>query len=426
MPNFAPNPTMVNYNKKIMENGLTVIVHEDFSTPLVAINLLYKVGSKDEMPEKTGITHLFEHLMFGGTRDVPDFDEPIQQAGGENNAFTNADITNFYDVLPAENLEIALWLEANRMERLKLNKKTLETQKKVVIEEFKETCLNEPYGDAWHHLSELSYHVHPYKWPTIGAEVSHIEAIQLEDTVAFYEKNYGPHNAILVLSGNIGAEAGFELVQKWFGHIPGKKKGVLQFSAVENLGKKIHKTVYGEVPSPAIYFAFKMKNRLDRDFYIADLISDILSSGRSSRFYQRLIKEQQLFSYIDAYISGTTDPGLFIVDGRLMEGVTIEQAGAAIWKELRLMATELLPPRELEKIINKAESNLVFSESSALNKSMSLAYFEYLENIDLINNEVQIYQTISAEEVLRVSAEMFDENAHVELYYLPTTENNKD
>ena len=414
---------MVNFQRQVLANGLTVIVHEDFSTPLVAINVLYKVGSKDEQSNKTGITHLFEHLMFGGTHEVPDFDEPIQMAGGENNAFTNADITNFYDVLPAENIEVGLWLEANRMERLKLTKKTLDTQKKVVIEEFKETCLNEPYGDVWHHLSDLSYQMHPYKWPTIGADISHIEAIQLEDTHEFYSRNYGPHNAILVLSGNVKNEVGFELAQKWFGHIPGSAPAKLKLGPIEKLNSKIHKTVTGEVPSRAIYLAFKMSSRLERDFYVVDLISDILSSGRSSRFYQRLIKDQQLFSFIDAYISGTTDPGLFIIDGRLMEGVTMEEARTAIWKELTDISTILMSERGLEKIKNKAESNLVFSESSALNKSMSLAYFEYLENADLINKEVEIYQSITAEEIKKVAAELLDPNAHVELFYLPIGQN---
>ena len=416
---FALNLNMVNFKREVLDNGLTVIVHEDFSTPLVAINVLYKVGSKDEQSHKTGITHLFEHLMFGGTREVPDFDEPIQLAGGENNAFTNADITNFYDVLPAENLEVALWLEANRMEKLKLNKKTLDTQKKVVIEEFKETCLNEPYGDVWHHLSDLSYHLHPYKWPTIGADISHIEAIQLEDTLDFYQRNYGPHNAILVLSGNVKYEDGFQLAKKWFGHIQGGSPTRLTLSTIEKLGSKIHKTVTGQVPSRALYLAFKMSARLERDFYITDLISDILSNGRSSRFYQRLIKDQQLFSFIDAYISGTTDPGLFIIDGRIMDGVSMEEARNAVWKELHEISTELMTERELEKIKNKAESNLVFSESSALNKSMSLAYFEYLEDANLINHEVEIYQSISAEEIKRVAATLLDANAHVELFYLP-------
>ncbi len=410
---------MVEYRKERLDNGLTVIVHEDHSSPLVAINVLYKVGSKDESEEKTGITHLFEHLMFGGSANVPDFDEPIQLAGGENNAFTNSDITNFYNLLPAENIEIGLWLEADRMHKLKLNKKSLETQKKVVIEEFKETCLNEPYGDVWHHLSAMSYEDHPYKWPTIGKDISHIEQVSLEDAADFYKKFYGPHNAILVLCGNITYERGFELARKWFSSIKGRETSPLQLAQKDAKVVEKAKTIAANVPSKAIYIAFKMQHRLHNDFYITDIISDILSSGRSSRFYQNLVKEKQLFSYIDAYISGTTDPGLLIIDGKLMDKVSIEQAREAIWEELDLLKEIQLTERELEKIKNKAESNLIFSETNVANKSMSLAYYEYLENIDLINTEVNIYNNITKEDLQRVAIEMFDKNTHAEVIYVP-------
>lgn len=409
---------MVEYKKTMLSNGLTVIVHEDHSTPLLAVNVLYKVGSKNEKEDLTGITHLFEHLMFSGSKHAPDFDDPIQEAGGENNAFTNADITNFYDVVPAENIEIALWLEADRMKNLILTKKSLETQKKVVIEEFKETCLNEPYGDVWHHLSEMCYTDHAYKWPTIGKDISHIEKVSLEDAKSFYHDFYNAGNAILVLSGNISYDKGFELASKWFSDIEGLKRETLIVKNVASIipAKKVVKT---NVPSKAIYLAFRMENRLDRGFYVADLLSDILSSGRSSRFYQILIKEKQLFSFIDAYISGTTDPGLMIIDGKLMDNVSVEEGLGAIWEELNKMSNDLLSERELDKIKNKAESNLIFSETSALNKSMSLAYYEYLGAIDLINDEVDIYKTISAEEILSLSNDMFQKEKCVELIYLP-------
>lgn len=410
---------MVEYRKQRLDNGLTVIVHEDNSSPLIAINMLYKVGSKDESEDKTGLTHLFEHLMFGGSANVPDFDEPIQLAGGDNNAFTNADITNFYNLLPAENIEIGLWLEADRMDRLKLNKKSLDTQKKVVIEEFKETCLNEPYGDVWHHLSDMCYADHPYKWPTIGKDISHIEQVTLDDAAAFYKKFYGPHNAILVLCGNITYEKGFELAHKWFAHIPGQDTSPLKLAAIENTAVYTHKQIQANVPSTAIYMAFKMQHRLHSDFYVADIISDILSSGRSSRFHQNLVKEHQLFSYIDAYISGTTDPGLLVVDGKLMDNVTIEQAREAIWSELENLINIPLTDRELEKIKNKAESNLIFSETSVANKSMSLAYYEYLENIDLINTEVNIYNAITKEDLQRVAKDLFNKDNYSEIVYLP-------
>lgn len=411
---------MVEYKRKILSNGLTVIVHEDHSTPLLAINVLYKVGSKNEKEDLTGITHLFEHLMFSGSKHAPDFDDPIQEAGGENNAFTNADITNFYDVVPAENIEIALWLEADRMKNLILTKKSLETQKKVVIEEFKETCLNEPYGDVWHHLSEMCYTDHAYKWPTIGKDISHIEKVNLEDAKSFYHDFYNAGNAILVLSGNISYDKGFELASKWFSDIDGIKRETI---IVNNVAPIIpaKKVITTNVPSKAIYLAFRMENRLDRGFYVADLLSDILSSGRSSRFYQILIKEKQLFSFIDAYISGTTDPGLMIIDGKLMDNVSVEEGLDAIWEELNKMSNELLSDRELDKIKNKAESNLIFSETSALNKSMSLAYYEYLGAIDLINDEVDIYKTITAEEILSLSHDMFQKGKCVELIYLPET-----
>lgn len=410
---------MVLYQKKILDNGLTVIIHEDLSTPLVAINVLYKVGSKDEDPNKTGLTHLFEHLMFSGSANIPDFDDPIQLAGGENNAFTNTDITNFYNVLPAENIEIGLWLEADRMERLKLNNKSVTTQKKVVIEEFKETCLNEPYGDVFHHLCELAYDKHGYKWPTIGKDISHIESISLDDAKYFYENFYGPHNAILVLSGNISYAKGFELSHKWFDNIQGKERTFLKIDTIDFFHTNASKIIHANVPSKAVYLAFKMNHRLHDDFYIIDLLSDILSSGRSSRFYEVLIKEKQMFSFIDAYITGTTDPGLLIIDGKLQEGISIEEARSAIWNELDLISTALIDDRELEKIKNKAESNLIFSETSALNKSMSLAYYEYLEDIELINKEVNIYRDITSAQLLSCAKNLFKKENCIELIYLP-------
>ncbi len=409
---------MVEYKKKTLDNGLIVIIHEDDSSPLVAVNMLYKVGSKDEQSDKTGLTHLFEHLMFSGSKNIPDFDKPVQLAGGENNAFTNSDITNFYIILPAQNIEVGLWLEADRMSKLKLNKKSLNTQKKVVIEEFKETCLNEPYGDAWHHLSAMSYPTHPYQSPTIGKEISHIEKIELDDAKEFYQKFYAPNNAILCISGNIKYEKGFDLAQKWFGHIEGGVPRNFEFSDKDLIAESVSKTVYGDVPENAIYIAFKMDHRLAYDFYLSDLLSDILSSGRSSRLYQRLIKEKQLFTYIDAYISGTTDPGLFVIDGRLADGTTIDQAREAIWNELNEMSNTLMKDFELEKIKNKAETNLLFSELGIANKAMSLSYFESLGKIDLINEEVSLYEKITAQEIKDHSHQLFQEQPFVELIYL--------
>jgi zinc protease len=409
---------MVDYVKKILDNGLTVVVHEDTTSPLVAINILYKVGSKDEDKDKTGITHLFEHLMFGGSANVPDFDEPIQLAGGENNAFTNADITNYYNILPIENIEIGMWIEADRMAKLKLTAKGLTTQKKVVIEEFKETCLNEPYGDMLHQISAMCYANHGYEWPTIGKDIAHVERIDMDDAKAFYKNFYCPQNAILVLCGNTTTSDGFALAQKWFGHIsPG-----LPYQSTKGGDEKItfqSKIIHANVPSKAIYLAFKMKDRLHPDYYVADLITDILSSGRSSRFYQFLIKEAQLFSHLDAFISGTTDAGLLTIEGRLMDNVSIDEAREAIWIELEKMKQDILGERELEKIKNKAESHLIFSEIGIMNKAMSLAYYEYLGDIDLINREVDLYDAVSLDDIQRVSHDLFNRDGYAELIYLP-------
>jgi zinc protease len=410
---------MIEYTKKVLANGLTAIVHEDHSSPMVAINILYKVGSKDESPHMTGLVHLFEHLMFSGSKHVKDYDSPIQIAGGENNAFTNSDITNFYIQLPYENVEVGLWLEADRMANLKLTKKAVETQKKVVIEEFKETCLNEPYGDAWHHLSDMGYTHHAYKWPTIGKEMGHIAAVAIEDAKDFYNKFYAPQNAIICLSGHITNEEGHALIEKWFAHIEGAKPNEIVIAPKETLSGNASRTITAEVPSKAIYIAFKMSDRLGYDFYLTDILSDLLSSGRSSRFYQSLIKEQQLFTFLDAYISGTTDPGLLVIDGRLADNVTIEAAREGIWKELMALVNEPINERELQKIKNKAESNLQFSELGVLNKSMSLSYFEYLGNIDQINHEVATYNKITAAELQDNARKIFDPNAHIELIYLP-------
>ena len=408
---------MIEFVKYTLENGLRVIIHEDTSTPMVAVNLVYDVGSKHEEPTKTGFAHLFEHLMFGGSINIPDFDEPIQTAGGENNAFTNADLTNFYEILPAENVETALWLESDRMLQLKFSKKSLQTQKKVVIEEFKETCLNEPYGDMWHHLSRLAYKVHPYQWPTIGKEMSHISEADLDQVKAFFYDYYRPDNAILVLAGNISVEKGKELAKKWFGEIPAghyHKQAILHEPVQEEFRQII---LEQDVPHDAIYQAYHMAERLSDEYYACDLLSDVLSNGRSSRFYQRLYKEQQLFSTIDAFISGTTDPGLFIIEGKTMPGVTIDQAKDAIATELEILKTDLISDSELTKLKNSVESSLVFSEVSVLNKAISLAYFEVLGDAAWINDEAERYQKVTAEDIRNVARKIFRKENCNELIY---------
>jgi len=410
---------MISFDRYVFENGLRLIVHEDKSSPMVAVNVVYDVGSRDEDPSKTGFAHLFEHLMFGGSENVPDFDGPIQNAGGENNAFTNTDMTNFYNVLPAENVETALWLESDRMQQLVFSEKALNIQKKVVIEEFKETCLTEPYGDVWHHLSELVYEKHSYRWPTIGKITAHIEEARLEDVVHFFNKHYTPTNAILVISGNMSGEKAYELVHKWFSNIPAGKKHKRNLDYDSPQTEKKHKIVKGNVPLEALYMSFNMVDRSHPDYYAYDLLSDVLSNGRSSRLFQRLYKENPLFSQIDAYISGTFDPGMFVIEGRPMPKIGTEKAKQAIWHELELLKEEQIDSREIQKLKNKIESSLEYSEVNILHKSMSLAYFELLGDANLINKEAEEYQKVTSEDIQRVARKIFVLENCTELVYIP-------
>lgn len=408
---------VIEFSRFTLDNGLRVLVHEDRSTPMVAVNVLYNVGSKDESPEKTGFAHLFEHLMFSGSANIPDFDEPIQKAGGESNAFTNNDITNFYETLPAENIETAFWLESDRMLNLNFNQKSLDTQRKVVIEEFKEVCLNSPYGDVWHHLADLAYKVHPYRWPTIGKIPKHIEDARMEDVKDFYYKYYRPNNAILVVAGNTNLTQVKILAEKWFGEIPAgtvPKRQLAQEPTQKILQQKIN---YAKVPVDALYMAFHIPERIHKDYYAIDLLSDVLSNGQSSRLYRRLLKERKLFVSIDAYITGSIDPGLFIIEGRPVDGVSLEEAEVAIWEELELLKKEAIPEEELQKLKNKVESSLVFSEASILNKAINLAFFELLDDAQRINDEVDYYQQITTEQILQTARQILIRENCSELYY---------
>ena len=409
---------MIEFSRFTLDNGLQVIVHEDKSTPMAAVNILYNVGSRDESSDKTGFAHLFEHLMFGGSKNVPDFDDPIQMAGGECNAFTNNDITNFYNIVPLENLETVLWLESDRMMNLNFSEKSLEVQRKVVIEEFKETCLNQPYGDVWHHLSNLAYKVHPYRYPTIGKIPKHVEDATLDDVKKFFYKYYRPNNAILVLAGNITLEKAKILIEKWFGDIP--KGDILQRKIPQEpeqheFRKLINKA---NVPTDAIYMVFHTPGRGEQEYYAIDLLSDVLGNGRSSRFYQRLLKEEQLFTQIDAYITGYLDPGLLVIEGKLAAGVSVETAEAAVWREIELLKNELVEERELQKIKNKVESALEFSEANILNKAINLAFFELLGDAELINSEAIAYQKITPQEIQNVARKILTLENCSELYYL--------
>ncbi len=409
---------MINFSKFELDNGLRVIVHEDDSTPMAAVNVLYNVGARDESPEKTGFAHLFEHLMFGGSVNIPDFDDPIQLAGGENNAFTNNDITNFYDIVPAENLETVFWLESDRMLQLNIDEKTLDTQRKVVVEEFKETCLNQPYGDVWHHIADLAYKVHPYRWPTIGKIPKHVEEATLDDVRDFYKKYYNPNNAILVVAGNVKTEKVKTMTKEWFGDIPSGAPAMRTLPQEPQQRVFQHRVRQSNVPVDALYLAFHIPARNHENYYAVDLLSDVLCNGRSSRLYRRLLKEQRLFTSIDAYITGNIDPGLLIIEGKPSDGVSIETAEAAIWKELDELKNEIISERELRKLKNKVESALIFSESNVLNKAINLAFFELLGDADLINQEVDLYEKVTTQDIQKMSQTILTKENCSELYYL--------
>jgi len=408
---------VISYKEKVLDNGLKVIIHEDHSTPLVAVNLLYKVGSRNEHEDKTGFAHLFEHLMFGGSTNAPDFDDPVQLAGGENNAFTNSDITNFYITIPAQNLETALWLESDRMKNLILDQNSLEVQRKVVVEEFKETCLNKPYGDVWHHISSLAFKAHPYQWPTIGKDISHIEEASLDDVASFFRTYYVPNNAILVLSGNVETEKGFALCEKWFGEI---EAGISEYEIIieepmQEEQRELRLTK--DVPSTVLFTSFPMVQKNDPDFFAQDMMSDILGNGRSSRLYRNLYKQKKYFAKIDAYVTGTIDPGLLIIDGRVAEGISDKIASQSIWEELEILKANLVPEEEFQKIKNQVISTIEFGEINILNKAMNLAYYASLDNTELINLQRQMYDAVSKEDILRVANQVFRrENSNTLIY----------
>jgi predicted Zn-dependent peptidase len=409
---------MIDFEKYILKNGLTLIVHQDKSTPIVAVNVLYKVGARDEHPDKTGFAHLFEHLMFGGSQNIPKYDEPLQKVGGENNAFTNNDYTNYYLTLPKENIETAFWLESDRMLSLAFSPKSLGVQRNVVIEEFKQVFLNQPYGDAWLLLRPLAYKTHPYQWSTIGKEISHIENASMEDVKAFYQKYYNPSNAILVVAGDIDPLETKEQVEKWFGNIPKGESFTRNIPREEIQKENRSLSVNRKVPVNAIYKAFHMCSRLDKGYYTTDLLSDILSNGDSSRLYVKLVKEKKLFSELNAFISGDIDEGLFIVTGKLMDNVDIKEAEEAISSELKNIKSISIEDHELQKVKNKIESTLVFSEMSILNKAMNLAYYELLDDAKNINHEIEHYENVTSDDIKNMAQQIFKSENESTLYYL--------
>lgn len=408
---------MLQINRHILDNGLRLVHAQDTSTQMVALNILYNVGARDENPEHTGFAHLFEHLMFGGSVNIPDYDAPLQLAGGENNAWTNNDITNYYLTVPRQNVETGFWLESDRMLSLDFSERSLEVQRGVVMEEFKQRCLNQPYGDVGHLLRPLAYRVHPYQWPTIGKELSHIANATLEEVKDFFFRFYAPNNAVLAVTGNISWEETVRLTEKWFAPIPRRNVPVRQLPQEVVQTAERRQTVERNVPLDALFMAYHMCSREDADYYAFDILSDILSNGRSSRLTRRLVQEQKLFSSLDAYISGTRDAGLLHISGKPSAGVSLEQAEAAVRKELEELKSGFVGEQELEKVKNKFESTQIFGNINYLNVATNLAWFELTGQAEDIDREVDNYRSVTAEQLHRVAQQTFRDENGIVLYY---------
>lgn len=408
---------MIKYKEAHLKNGLTILVNRDRASKLAAINILYKVGARNEASDKTGFAHLFEHLMFRGTHNVPDFDMPVQMACGENNAFTNNDYTNFYITLPKENLSTALWLESDRMRNLNLSREACETEKMVVIDEFKQRYLNQPYGDESMLLRELCYKVHPYRWSTIGISPEHIERATLEDVHSFYNLHYRPSRAILSISADMDEDEMIRLATEYFGEIEDIGGDIAPVPAEPEQLEPRRLEVEREVPATDITIAFHMGDRLSREFFLGDLCSDLLAGGESSRLVNHLIKERGLFSAVNAYITGSLDAGLFIVKGRLLPDTTEQEAEEALWGELDEMKHGYISDYELEKVKNKFEANMLMGEINVMNKAMNLGFYAMTGRLELINEEADIYRSLTREEVAEFAHKIFTKNNSSTLIY---------
>lgn len=409
---------MIQFDSFILDNGLTVIVNQDDKTPLVAVNLLYRVGAKNENPKATGFAHLFEHLMFSGSKNFQSYDEAIQMMGGESNAFTNNDFTNYYLTLPADFLPHALDLEADRMQNLNINAQSLEVQRNVVIEEFKQRYINQPYGDLWTEIRRLAYKVHPYKWQTIGSDISHIENASLEQVRSFYDNFYQASNAILSISGNVSLSKVREESERAFGKMPYKQTIFPAYSQEPEQKDNRRIKVFRDVPSDLICIIFPMSSRKDRQYFVQDLLSDVLSNGKSSRMYQSLVVEKKLFTEINAFISGDDDAGLFIVMGKYCDGISLEQGEEAIWQELNSVCENPVSEQELRKMKNKNEASATFSNMKILDKAMNLAYYAHLGEPDRINKEREFYNSVTIRDLQQAAEQMFHLDCHSVLYYL--------
>ena len=408
---------MIDINRHTLQNGLRIVHHFDSQTKIVAVNILYEVGGKNDLPTKTGYAHLLEHLMFEGSKNVPDFDEVLQSVGGENNAYTTSNITNYYDILPYQNVETAFWLESDRMQNLNLTEESLTVQRNVVAEEFKQRVLNKDYGDSSAIYRKLAYKKHPYRIPTIGDKLSHIYDAKLEDVQAYYKRYYAPNNAILSVVGNIEFLEVVRLAEKWFGHIPSQELDLPQLPVEAQQRKARYKVVERNVPTSNIYKVFHMTSRYHEDYPCFDLITDILASGKSSRLNRELVQNKKIFSMIDSAITGDIEPGLLIVVGRLNPGVKMEEADAELSAAIAKLGSELVTSRELEKVQNKFESNFLFENIGAGELAANLAYYEMLGDAQLINNEVLRYREVTPQRIKEVAAKYLKPSNSSTVYY---------
>lgn len=410
--------TMIQFNEFTLDNGLQVIVHEDPTVQIAVLNILYQVGSRDEQPDKTGFAHLFEHLMFGGSANIPNYDEPLQKVGGENNAFTNTDITNYYLTVPASNIETGFWLESDRMLSLSFDPQVLEVQRKVVIEEFKQRYLNQPYGDVWLRLRPLAYRRHPYQWATIGKEISHIENATLNDVRDFFFRFYAPNNAIMTVAGNVTTAQVKKLSEKWFGAIPAQKiiKRDLPIEPAQNTKRYLE--IDANVPASALYKTYHMPGRFHEDYYPIDLVSDLLSRGHSSRLYHKLVKEREIFTSISSFVMGTLDPGLLVVNGRVKKGIDLKDAEAEVNAVIDDLVANGVSEEELEKVKNQAYSTLAFGEVEVMNRAMNLAFAKLSGDANLVNKEEAEIEAVSVDDIQRVAKQIVrEENASVMYYH---------
>jgi predicted Zn-dependent peptidase len=414
---------MINFSRFSLDNGLRILVHEDSSTNLAAFNLLYDVGSRDEDPGLTGLAHLLEHLMFSGTPNIPSYDLPLQMAGGENNAYTNNDITNFYLTVPSENIETGFWLESDRMTELDFSEKNLNIQKSVVIEEFNQRYLNQPYGDAMLLLRPLAYKLHSYLWPTIGKDVSHIEKLRVDHVRDFFLRHYAPNNAILSVTGNIKTDKIQALTEKWFGPIDGRVIKPREIPAEPLQESERIITVEKDVPIDAIYKAWHICPRKSEDFCTLDVLTDLLAGGESGRLTTKLIREKCIFSEINAYLTSDIDPGLLIMSGKLMKGVSVSEAEGSINGIIKDLKVNPVPEAEMEKVRNKFESSLIFSNTSILNKAMNLSYFELIGDASLVNKEVTKYRAVDKDMVKAAAEKYLNDSNCCTIHYLSAGRN---